>query len=294
MFSGIIDTVPARVGAGSEYCQRWLQRQHTWRHARDGGFDPRHYDVAPVDELSAKAFVETHHYSRAYPAAIKRYGLFDSGTLVGVAVLSSSVAAALRHAFPELEPYEQSLELGRFVLLDQVPSNAETWFLARVFTLAAGEGVRGVVSYSDPLPRTTLDGRIVFAGHVGHIYQCKGALFTGRTKAETLWLLPDGRLLAPRALAKLRNGEVGRAYVERRLVEYGAEALGERDPREWLQASLAAIGARRMRHPGQLRYLFRLGDRRERRRIQVALPTLPYPSRADFKAGLLALGQKEE
>jgi hypothetical protein len=279
MISGIPDTQPDTVGAASDSCQRWRDRSHSWRRTSDGGFNPRLFDVGPLDELVAKSFVETHHYSRAYPAAVKRFGLYQSGCLVGVAILSSGIEAALRHSFPSLAPYAESLELGRFVLLDEVPANAETWFLARAFDLAAAEGVRGVVSFSDPMPRTARDGRVVFAGHVGHIYQCANATYTGRTRPETFWLLPDARLLAPRALSKIRNGESGRAYVERRLVEYGAEPIGERDPREWLEASLAAIDARRVRHPGQHRYLFALGGRLKRRYVRVALPSLPYPHR---------------
>ncbi|MEU7688724.1 hypothetical protein, partial [Streptomyces spectabilis] len=37
----------------------------------------------------------------------------------------------------------ESLELNRMVLLDAVPTNAETWFQARAFRLAAARGVLG-------------------------------------------------------------------------------------------------------------------------------------------------------
>ncbi|WP_426567308.1 hypothetical protein [Streptomyces canus] len=49
-------------------------------------------------------------------------------------------------------PYEESLELNRLVLLDEVPANAETWAQACAFRLAAARGVRGVVAHSAPSP----------------------------------------------------------------------------------------------------------------------------------------------
>jgi hypothetical protein len=45
----------------------------------------------------------------------------------------------------------------------------------------------------------------------------------------------------------------------------------------WLGKALRAVGARRVRHPGNLRYLFALGNRRERRAAWTPMPSLPYP-----------------
>ncbi len=241
-------------------CQRWRDRCHQWRHPDDGGFRAADYAVAPVSESAAKLFVTTNHYSMSYPAARLRYGLWGerTGWLLGVAVLSVPVQrSVLTGAFPELVPYQESLELGRFVLRDDVPANAESWFLARVFAQARREhGLRGVVSFSDPLPRLTADGRLVCPGHVGTIYQATNARYTGMSAARTLLLLPDGRTLSPRALSKLRSGERGQRYVAA-LVRGAGGSL------------------RTIRHPGCHRYAFSL----DRRRSVVALPALPYPKR---------------
>ena len=51
--------------------------------------------------------------------------------------------------------------------------------LARAFRLAAGDGLRGVVAFSDPLPRRTASGQLLMPGHIGHIYRA-GAGATGR------------------------------------------------------------------------------------------------------------------
>ena len=267
------------------WCQRWNERQHSWRHRSEGGFDAARYEVLPVTTPVAKAYVERHHYSASYPADKLRFGLFDreAAALVGVAVLSvPSQAKVLTGPFPYLEPYVESLELGRLVLADSVPSNAETWMLRKVFDMAADCGVRGVVSFSDPVARKAQDGSIVMPGHVGIIYQASNAQYTGRGTARSLTLLPDGTVLSPRAMQKIRSGEKGSEYVARQLVGFGApEMSGDRT--RWMHAALATIGARTFRHPGNHRFIFKLGrDRREQRQVLCPLPSLAYPKRADL------------
>ncbi len=266
----------------SEYCQRWQHRRHSWRHRSEGGFNSRQYEVAPLDELSAKAFVEGHHYSGSYVAASQRYGLWDcGGRLVGAAVLSVPVqTTVLTRPFPELVPFTESLELGRFVLLDNVPANGESWFLARAFELAARAGIRGVVSFSDPLPRWNA-GQLVFPGHIGTIYQASNAVYAGRGTARTLHVLPNGRLLNARSLSKLRKLERGHEYVEELLCRFGAPPRRGRNPADWLPGALAAAGVRLLRHPGNHRYLFRLGGRSARRTVRIGMPSADYPKRLD-------------
>ena len=60
-------------------------------------------------------------------------------------------------------------------------------------------------------------------------------------------------------------------------------AFGARPPRAmenpvtWLNQALADVRARKVRHPGNHRYLFRLGNRRERSRVVIGLRPAPYP-----------------
>jgi hypothetical protein len=180
-----------------------------------------------------------------------------------------------------LEPFYESLELGRFVLADRVPANAESWFLGRVFRLAGRDGVRGVVSFSDPVARRDAMGRLVFPGHIGVIYQASNAIYAGRGSARTILVLPDGRVLNERALAKLRALDRGHRYVEGLLRGFGAPPRRGAEPTAWLARALAAAGIRRLHHPGNHRYLFRLGNRADRRSILVGLPSLPYPKLPD-------------
>jgi hypothetical protein len=228
--------------------------------------------VAAIDDdSSAKGFVESHHYSGSYPPTRFRFGLYHRADLVGVAVFSHPCNdKVLTSVFPA--PATAAAELGRFVLLDHVPANGETWFLARTFELLRQDLV-GVVSFSDPIPRTATTGRVVFPGHVGTIYQAQNAAYLGRGPPRTLHLMPDGRVFSARAAQKIRKRERGWCYSAELLVEAGAPPV-EGDPAAWLRTWLPRL-TRTIRHPGNHRYAWPI-DRALRGRIP---PARPYPKR---------------
>jgi hypothetical protein len=89
------------------------------------------------------------------------------------------------------------VEVGRFVLLDEVPVNGETWFLARAFAALARDGVEGVLAFADPEPRATADGTVVFPGHVGTIYQAHNAVYRGRARRARCTCCPTVRCSPP-------------------------------------------------------------------------------------------------
>lgn len=289
-------------------CQRWQDRRPSWRRPADGGFDPAAFTVEPVPaETVAAPFVERHHYSGSFPAARLAFGLLTDRPelagpaptehagqlLAGVAVLSVPMSeSVLTNVFPDLAPYAESLELGRFVLVDACPANSETWFRARADQLAADVGVRGVVAFSDPVPRVrevvdldpgtgavTVRREQVLPGHWGCIYQAGNAVFLGRSTPRTLvWLPRQGRVLSARTLQKIRRQESGSEAAERALTQMGARPrrAGEQ-PGAWLAQALDEVGATRVRHPGNLRYAWPVGPRSGRRRARIALPSGPYP-----------------
>lgn len=266
----------------SPFCQRWRDGNHSFRHPRDGGFDPNNYTVEPIDELTAKRYVVTNHYSGTYPAASRRYGLFEDDRLAGVMVLGVPASrGALSNVLPSLEPYKESLELSRFVLDDECPANSESWFLARGFELAATSGIRGIVSFADPVPRK-LDDRVIFPGHIGTIYQATNARYTGRGTARTLTLLPTGEVFNDRSAQKVRGRERGHEHVEKKLIAMGARPLraGER-PNAWLTEALEDVGATRFRHGGCHRYVFAIGETRRQRKLVEITGNWPYPKLRD-------------
>lgn len=231
-----------------------------------------------MDELDAKAFVEAHHYSRTYPAARFRFRLMLDGELAGAAVFSRPFNEdVLTNAFPLIDDPDDAAELGRFVLLEHVGANAETWFLARCFERLAGK-LRGVLSFSDPVPRMSLVGEVTFPGHIGTIYQAKGATYTGLSKPSSRRLLPDGTEFSNMASGKIRRGLTGWRSCAAELVAWGADPIdpdadaGERV--EWLERWRDAL-TRPFRHTGNHRYTWLL-DRAMPRAYE---PNRAYPKR---------------
>ena len=284
-------------------CQRWGLGRDLYRPAGEV-VDTSSLEVAVIDSDNvARAFVERHHYSRSYPAARYRFGLYSKRPaaprawaaglpyereLVGVAVFSHPTSNLALRPLPlervradeegDPETWCPSVELGRFVLLDrevapEVGANAETWFLARAFALLRKEGVAGVVSFSDPYPRTTADGRRIFAGHIGTIYQAHNAVYLGQQRTDTARFLPDGRTLHNRSIAKVRGRERGWRYVVDALVGYGAaRPRDDEDLGAWTDVWIPAL-TRKVRRPGNHKYVWAL-DKTLRR----TLPTsLSYP-----------------
>ncbi|MBA3904733.1 MAG: hypothetical protein C0522_13860 [Rhodocyclaceae bacterium] len=186
---------------------------------------------------------------------------FQAERLAGVAVMSVPMNnAAIPAWFPDLEA-DQGVELGRFCLDDEVEANAETWFQARALRLVRQNlpKVRSVLSYCDPVARTTACGQVTFAGHLGTIYKAGSAKLLGRSTRRTLKLLPDGRVASERALSKIRNDESGAGYALAQLIAAGAPSrLPFESGDDYLRRVEAAGLFRPLRHPGNVVFGWRL------------------------------------
>ena len=239
-------------------CLRWRERRGSYRVAGEVENVSR-LTVDPIDRVRAKRFGVREHYSGTFPAERVSVGLFRGIRLVGVAVFAEP---AQRRTIPRWAPGARlGVILSRFVLLDELAANAETWFLARAFRALRRElaGVGAVVSYSDPVLRRSSDGSLVLPGHVGTIYQGFNGRYLGRSGAETETIAPDGTIVDRRGLSKVRNGERSDAHVVDRLVALGAP--GPRpfeDPRAYIARALEDGPFRRVRHPGKHVYAWSL------------------------------------
>lgn len=251
-------------------CQRWREHRSLYRPAGEP-IDPSEFDVSPINVTEAKPFVCLHHYSSSFPATRFQFGLFRHGILSGVAIFSMPMSSrVLTNVFPG-NPRD-SVELGRLVLLDSVKANGESWFFARCRELLRREHIRGIIAFSDDTPRTTIDGRVTLVGHLGTVYCPSNALYLGRSTARIHRLLPNGPILSPRSISKIRNGERGWRYASQILVEAGATPPADnRDLKSWL-AQWITIITRPLKHRGNHRYAWSL-----HRRILPVGAALPYP-----------------
>lgn len=265
--------------------QRWRDRASSFRPAGEV-IATGEYEVALTssDKL-ARSFVEQHHYSGSYPAARERACLYRAGELVGVAVFSHPPSEKVLARLPC--DRLAGVELGRFVLLDSVPGNGESWFLARSFDLIRAEGYEAVISHSDPLPRRSSTGEPVLPGHVGTIYQATNAVYAGRTKATLLALMPDGTVFSARSMTKIRRRERGYRYAIAQLVDAGAtppssDLMPAYEHTAWMWRAIRQV-CRRVRHGGNHRYLWAL-DRKLRRDVAALATGAPYPKTLDAEA----------
>ena len=127
-------------------------------------------------------------------------------------------------------------------------------------------------------------------GHVGTVYQALNFVYTGRSMAHLVTLLPDGSVMHGRAKAKIRAQHTGHRYAERVLEDLGARPMvaGE-DAAAWLRHALATIGAVTVRHPGNHRFCLTLGGRRHAGELAL-VPDGRRPTRAPHQPELGSCG----
>lgn len=251
-------------------CQRWRQGREAFRPAGEP-FEPSRYCVEPIAFSTAKRFVLEHHYSGTMPAARLEFGLLQKPSrwrreaLAGVIVLSVPVQErAVPAWFDGMHP-RMGIEIGRLVLLDDVPANGETWFLGRAFRLMRNllPEVRGVLSYCDPMERRDAHGRVVKRGHIGTVYRAFNGRYVGRSSPRVITVSRNGRCIRERALSKIRCDEQGAAYAVRQLIDMGAPARNEGESgAAYVERALRAGGFSRVRHPGNLTFTWRVDGAR--------------------------------
>lgn len=277
----------------TDVCQRWREGHHTLHPA--GDINTRLYEVVEIlDDTTAKRFVKQHHYSGSFPAARFRFGLYRGPVLVGVAVFSHPASEDVLAKLP-CERLA-GVELGRFVLLDGVEGNGESWFLARCFELLRAKDIEVLLSHSDPLPRRRLDGTVIMPGHVGFIYQATNGIYGGRTRSQLLNLLPDGTCFSERSMSKIRSAERGWERDVQVLVAAGATAprglraggekgdLRYKGRLEWMWAAINQV-CRRVKHQGNHRYLWAIRKDKALRKAVAALAVEGrYPKLRDADA----------
>lgn len=256
-------------------CQRWFERRQRYRPSGER-INPAEYTVAASKRhVEFKRFIKDHHYLGSWPSVSLATGLYRGTRLVGVCTFGIPGQAKV---FDALVPGHAALELSRLVLLDEVPGDGESWFVARAMAIAREEcGITAIVSYSDPVPRTTIKGEPVCPGHVGVVYQALGAEYKGLSSPRTNYLYADGSTISGRALSKIRDQKKGAKVEEARLRANGAPKrdFGEA-PADWLARVLPLF--RRQRHTGCHRYVWEWS---KNRLVAPVRPLRAYPRKVE-------------
>lgn len=246
---------------------------------------PDRFSVDVIDcYKSAKPFVLSHHYSGSFPASRLSLGLFENGkggtsALVGVCVFSVPVNNASVKKYTGLGYHRQACDLGRFVLLDSVAGNGETYFLSRALKQLRMNKpeILSVISYADPVRRIGADGSLIMPGHIGAIYRDMGnALYRGRAKPRINHYTPDGQLFSERALSKIANRETGFAYAVDELKARNAPAPPNDDLAAWIKSLKSSGFLTGRRHAGNHVYNFALT--KAAKLAQRAIDRYPFPA----------------
>lgn len=148
------------------------------------------YTVRKMNSKQGKEFIKEHHYSKGCHNGPMCYGMFDSSdVLVGVCAFATPCSENVRRSVFGEEMKSTVTELHRLVLLDEIPPNAESWFIAKALKLLKQDKpeYRAVLSFADATE-----------GHVGTIYQATNALFCGTSGKATFYFDVTGRLRHPR------------------------------------------------------------------------------------------------
>ncbi len=193
-----------------DFSQRWLLGNDSYRPSQEP-IRVAEFTVETLAKPEAKKFVETHHYSHSFVYEIASFGLWRKcgcapSRLVGVASFATPSNPGSIRRWAGLDDFHQGAELGRFVLLDEVGGNGESFFLSQALKLLKAQRpeLRVILSYSDPVPRLNCETNTIrFRGHFGLIYQATNAVFLGRASPKTLFLTKNGEAIPNRILTSM-------------------------------------------------------------------------------------------
>lgn len=125
--------------------------------------------VRPMPSKDARELAEKRHYMHRKPQVSYAFGLYRDEAPIGVVTFGTP---ASRHVQLSVCPSDPALvvELNRLWVADDMPTNTESWFVARALRALPP---RLVVSYADTA-----------FGHMGYVYRALNFRYAGWTDME--------------------------------------------------------------------------------------------------------------
>lgn len=196
-------------------------------------------NVAKASRRDVHEFCRRWHYSGTGGSAMWNYGLWDGFTLVGV-VSYNMPTMEVCSVFFGPERWQWVTHMGRLVCADDAPRNSESRLIA---------GSLRMLKYERPTLRAVVTYASTFEGHIGYVYQATNALYCGTTSNRHQYLDELGRT---------RSTKQGDYLTIEEALQRGWTVQHE---------------------PPKHRYLYLLGDKRERREALALLrvPVQSYP-----------------
>lgn len=210
------------------------------------------WEIQEIDFRTAQDFILQYEWLGTMGTTQFSYGLFIDSKLTAVACFGLTAGTqALSEPFGE-DRKSEGIVLVRGACAPWAHEHTSSFFLGKVFPLVRERGYRFVIAYSDPE-----------AGEIGTVYQATNWLFYGMTSPVTYLVRPDGKRVDPKLIHK---------YAKKFGITYG----------EQKQAFLDE-GYRFEKGSPKLKYLFVLGNKKDKREImkELRVPIFPYLKRRE-------------
>lgn len=206
------------------------------------------YKVRAIPSEQTYEWLLKKHYAHRIPQIQYAFGVYDVANILS-GICTYGLPPNQNLCLMCGDDYKDNfLELNRLVLSSNIP-NLASYFITQTFKLLPKPLI--VVSYSDPNN-----------GHYGYIYQALNGLYTGYGGENKEYIFN------------------GRRYNSRHIKSYWFEARGVNyDPLKSIDEQFKEIGGEVKLVEPKYRYVFLLGDKRQRRDMlkQLKYPILPYP-----------------
>lgn len=220
--------------------------------------------VKPINARSANALVKKVHYSGKVVANSNlHFGVFLNGKLEGVMSFGSPMDKSKVLPLVKDTKWSDMLELNRMAFSDVLPKNSESRALGVALRLIKKHypNIEWVLSFSDG----TQCGD-------GTIYRASGFNLTGIRENKSIFLMPDGQVLAGLTLEDCFNTE----QVKRVSRFVGVEHK-YRTRTAWVKLGARALDG------FQLRYIYFLNKDAKQR---LTVPILPFSDIDKMGAGM--------
>jgi len=209
-------------------------------------FDASRCEARVINYETASNMVETYHYAHRVPSIVLAVGMYVDDVLAGCITYGIPINRNMLACCGE-DHIPHGLELNRLYIHDWAGHNSESWLIGQGFRALSADlrDVRFLVSYAD-----------AHHNHIGYIYQATNWIYTGTGNPGGGGLvLIDGKPRHKKSLFDV----------------YGTADI----------PTLEEVGhtIERTNRAPKHRYVYFLGNRRQRRKLRKALKwdVLPYP-----------------
>lgn len=138
--------------------------------------------LGPVSPADVHEFGLRYHYTHSGGNAAFRWGLWHGVVLLGVVAYNIPTRNACASVFG-VEHVEKVWHMGRLVLADEVPTNAESRLIA---------GSLREIHKRYPHVWAVLTFAAADVGHIGYVYQATNAIYTGLGGHSTYYVDEKG------------------------------------------------------------------------------------------------------